>query len=182
MKTTISQFAAGMALCMMLACLPAFGQTKSILDAMVQDAVNQFNLIDSRHQGLEDRAAGMLVFPQVTKGGIGLASEYGEGALLVHGATVDYYSIASASVGLTAGMATHSEIILFMARDALDRFTKSKGWSIGADTGLVVMTKGRMDDYDSNKLKKPILAFTFAGRGIIADISLHGTRVRRIKK
>jgi lipid-binding SYLF domain-containing protein len=175
-------FATGMALCAMLPCLPASAQTKSALDAGVQDTVKQFNLIDSRHQDLEDRAAGVLVFPQVTKGGIGLASEYGEGALQVHGATVDYYSIASASVGLTAGMATHSEIILFMSRDALDKFKTSKGWSIGADTGIVVMTKGRMDDYDSYKLKRPILVFTFAERGLIADVSLHGTKVRRIEK
>jgi lipid-binding SYLF domain-containing protein len=182
MKTATSLFAAGMALCTMLSCLPACAQTKSALDAGVQDTLKQFNLIDSRHQDLEDRAAGMLVFPQVIKGGIGLASEYGEGALLVHGATVDYYSIASASFGLTAGMATHSEIILFMSRDALDKFKTSKGWSIGADTGIVVMSKGRMDDYDSYKLKRPILVFTFAERGLIADLSLHGTKVRRIEK
>jgi lipid-binding SYLF domain-containing protein len=175
-------FATGMALCALLPCPPAFAQTKSALDAGVRDTVQQFNLIDSRHQDLEDRAAGMLVFPQVTKGGIALASEYGEGALLVHGATVDYYSIASASFGLTAGMATHRELILFMSHDALDTFKTSKGWSIGADTGIVVMTKGRMDDYDSYKLKRPILVFTFAERGLIADVSLHGTKVRRIEK
>jgi len=182
MKTAISLFAAGMTLCATLWSPPACAQTKSALDAAVADTVKQFNLIDSRHQDLEDRAAAMLVFPQVTKGGIGLASEYGEGALLVHGAAVAYYSIASASVGLTAGMATHSEIILFMTRDALDKFTKSKGWSIGADTGIVVMTKGRMDDYDSYKLKRPILVFTLAERGILADVSLHGTKVNRIEK
>ena len=72
MKTAISLFATGMALCTMLRCLPAAAQTKSALDAGVQDTVKQFNLVDSRHQDLEDRAAGMLVFPQVTKGGIGL--------------------------------------------------------------------------------------------------------------
>jgi lipid-binding SYLF domain-containing protein len=69
-----------------------------------------------------------------------------------------------------------------MTREALDRFTGSKGWSIGADTGIVVMTKGRMDDYDSYKLKRPILVFTFAERGFIADVSLHGTKVHKIKK
>jgi lipid-binding SYLF domain-containing protein len=151
MKTAISHLATGMVLWTMLSGTPAFAQTKSVLDAGVLDTVKQFNLIDSRHQDLEDRAADMLVFPQITKGGIGVASEYGEGALLVHGATADYYSIASASVGLTAGMATHSEIV-------------------------------RVDDYDSYKLKKPILVFTFAERGLIADVSLHGTKVQKIEK
>ena len=48
--------------------------------------------------------------------------------------------------------------------------------------GIVVMTKGRMDDYDSYKLKRPILVFTFAEKGLIADVSLHGTKVQRIEK
>src|ERR1700730_9494099 len=182
MQIPIPFLAAWMALCSVLTSLPAPAQTKNALDAGVAETVMRFRLLDPRDEGLEHRAAGMLVFPQVTKGGIGLASEYGEGALLVHGATVDYYSIASASVGLTAGMATHSEIILFMSRDALDKFKTGKGWSIGADTGIVVMTKGRMDDYDSYKLKRPILVFTFAERGLIADVSLHGTKVHRIEK
>jgi len=39
-----------------------------------------------------------------------------------------------------------------------------------------------MDDYDSYKLKRPILVFTFGEKGLIADVSLHGTKVRRIEK
>ncbi len=157
-------------------------QTKAILDAGVSQTVNQFNLLDSRHEELEHRAVGMLVFPQVTKGGIALASEYGEGALLIQGATADYYSLAAASVGLTAGMATHSEIILFMTPDALDDFRKSKGWSIGADTGIAVVSKGAGTDYDSASMKKPILAFVFAEKGLIADLSLQGSKINKIKK
>jgi lipid-binding SYLF domain-containing protein len=187
MKTSFSLFSPAAfpiaaALCLMLAGLPAAAQTKDALDAGVLDAVKQFDLLDPRHAELEERAAGVLVFPHVTKGGIGVASAYGEGALREHGATTGYYSIASASVGLTAGMATHSEIVLFMTSEALDKFTRSNGWSIGADTGIVVMTKGRLDDYASYKLKNPVLVFTFAEQGLIADVSLHGTKVHKIQK
>jgi hypothetical protein len=41
-----------------------------------------------------------------------IAGEFGEGALRINGATADYYSVASASVGLTPGVARHSEMIL----------------------------------------------------------------------
>jgi lipid-binding SYLF domain-containing protein len=61
----------------------------------------------------------------------------------IHGATTAYYSIASTSVGLTAGMATHSEIVMFMTQATLDIFFKSRGWSIGADAGIAVVSKGR---------------------------------------
>jgi lipid-binding SYLF domain-containing protein len=71
------------------------------------------------------KAAGVLIFGRVTKGGIGVGGEFGEGVLRVQGRTVNYYSVASASVGLTLGVAKHREIILFMTQGALDRFTKS---------------------------------------------------------
>ena len=48
---------------------------------------------------LSAKAKGVLIFPSVVKAGIGIGGEYGEGALRVGGATVDYYSTASGSIG-----------------------------------------------------------------------------------
>ena len=93
-----------------------------------------------------------------------------------------YYSLASTSVGLTAGMATRSEIILFMTQSALDRFMKSRGWSVGADTGIALISKGAAGDYDTNTLKKPILGFVFGEKGLIADLSVEGSRIQKIDK
>jgi lipid-binding SYLF domain-containing protein len=81
----------------------AKAQSKEAIDLNVEKAIRQFNLLDARHVTLENRAAGILIFPQVTKGGVAPAAEYGAGALQIHGATVGYYSLASASVGLTPG-------------------------------------------------------------------------------
>lgn len=161
---------------------PCFAQSKAAIDDSVQMAVAQFNRLDAKHERLEHRAAGILIFPQVTKGGIALASEFGEGVLQIHGTTVAYYSIASVSVGLTAGMATHGELFMFMTQNALDRFRNSRGWSIGADNSIAFVSKGVSDDYDSNTLKKPILGFAFAEKGLIADISLEESKVTRIDK
>src|SRR5450631_4254473 len=154
-----SLLALPLALCLMFGGTPAVAQSKAIIDGNVREAVTQFNRLDKRHEHLAHRAAGVLIFPQVTKGGIALAGEYGEGALQVNGETVDYYSIASASVGLTAGMATHSEIILFMTPDALHKFINSRGWSVGADTSVAVVSRGMAGDYDINALEKPVLVF-----------------------
>ena len=182
MKSPRWYFVLGLALLALAMYAPAHAQTKAVLDAGAVETVKQFNLLDPRHADLENKAAGILIFPQVTKGGIALASEYGEGVLQVGGTTVGYYSVAGASVGLTAGMATHSEIILFMTPEALEKFQGSKGWSIGADTGIAVMSKGAADDYDTSGLKKPVLAFVFAERGLIADLSLQGSKINKIVK
>jgi lipid-binding SYLF domain-containing protein len=184
MKTPrlILALALALALVTQLMATKSVAQTKAVLDAAVPETVRQFNLLDPRHEELARSAAGILIFPQITKGGIALASEYGEGALQIQGTTVDYYSFASASVGLTAGMATRSEIILFMTADALDNFKKSKGWSIGADTGIAVISKGMTNDYGSASLQKPILVFMFGEKGLIADLSLSGSKIKKIRK
>jgi lipid-binding SYLF domain-containing protein len=157
-------------------------QSKEAIDANVVLALRQFDSLDPRNESLVKAAAGVLVFPQITKGGVAIAAEYGEGVLEINGATAGYYRLASASVGLTAGMATRSEIILFMTQEALDKFMKSRGWSIGAATGIAVISKGAAGDYDSNTLKKPILGFVFAEKGLIADLSFEGSKVKKIEK
>jgi lipid-binding SYLF domain-containing protein len=162
--------------------MPCLAQSKEAIDAGVEKAVRQFNQLDRRHAMLENSAAGVLIFPQVTKGGVALAAEYGAGVLQVKGATVGYYSLASASVGLTAGMATHSEIILFLTQEALDRFLKSRGWSIGADAGIALISKGVAGDYDGSALRKPIIGFVFGESSLIADLSLEGSKINKITK
>jgi lipid-binding SYLF domain-containing protein len=118
----------------------------------------------------------------VTKGGVGVAGEFGEGALRVNGQNVGYYSLSSASVGLTLGLAKHNEIIMFMTQEALDKFTSTKGWSVGADTGVAVLSKGAGGDYDTKTLQKPILGFVFGEKGLIGDASLDGSKITQIKR
>jgi lipid-binding SYLF domain-containing protein len=169
-------------LCWLFGGAQVVAQSKAIIDSNAREAVTQFYLLDKRHEPLAHRAAGALIFPQVTKGGIALAGEYGEGVLQVNGETVDYYSVASASVGLTAGMATHSEIILFMTPDALKKFIMSRRWSIGADTNVAVVSRGIAGDYDSNALEKPVLVFVFGEKGLMADLSIAGSKFNKIQK
>jgi lipid-binding SYLF domain-containing protein len=114
----------------------------------------------------------------VTKGGIGVAGEYGEGVLRVQGHTVEYYSVASASFGLTLGVAKHREIIVFMTQDALDHFTKSDGWSAGGDSAIAVVPQGAGGQYGSATLGKPILDFIFSEKGLSGDLSLEGTKIK----
>jgi lipid-binding SYLF domain-containing protein len=51
-------------------------------------------------------AKGILVFPNIVKGGFMFGAQYGKGALKKHGETVGYYSTVAASYGLQAGVQT----------------------------------------------------------------------------
>jgi lipid-binding SYLF domain-containing protein len=160
----------------------ALADTRAQINSNVTDTLTQFHALNHSNKDLSDKAAGALVFPRVTKGGAGLAAEYGEGALQVDGKTVGYYSMGSGSVGLTLGLAKRSEIILFMTKESLDKFTTGKGWSIGADAGITVMNSGASGEYDSQTQRQPVLAFAFGEKGLIGDLSLEGSKISKIKK
>jgi lipid-binding SYLF domain-containing protein len=159
----------------------ALAVSKSDIDQRVTTALGQFEAMNPSNKSLGDKSAGMLVFPLVTKGGAGVAAEYGEGVLQIDGKTVGYYSVGAASVGLTLGVAKHSEIIMFMTKHSLDKFRATKGWSIGADAGITMASTGVGGEYDSKIEQKPILGFKFADKGLLADLSLEGEKISQIK-
>jgi lipid-binding SYLF domain-containing protein len=173
--------AAALAIVGLLASVAAWAHTKAEIDGSADRALKHFYMLNPSHRDLVGKAAGVLIFGRVTKAGAGVAGEFGEGVLRVHGQTVDYYSVGSASVGLTLGVARHREIILFMTQDALDHFTNSKGWSAGGDSAIAVVSKGAGGQYDAATMGKPILGFVFGEKGLIGDLSLEGTKVTKIK-
>jgi lipid-binding SYLF domain-containing protein len=163
-----------------LACGAAsMAATTPEIDASVDAALNRFYAQGPNHRELAHKAAAVLVFPRVTKGGVGIGGEYGEGALEVHGKTVGYYKVTGASAGATLGVAKRSEVILFMTDDAREKFLNSKDWTVGVDAGVAVV-KGAGAQLDSETLRKPVLAFVFGEKGLIADVSLEGAKVSKL--
>src|SRR3989337_883674 len=87
----------------------ASAASREEIDAEVKEAIKNFRQHTSAGHELSKKAAGMLVFPNVIKAGIGIGGEYGEGALLVKGKTVAYYSVAAASIGFQLGAQGRSQ-------------------------------------------------------------------------
>jgi lipid-binding SYLF domain-containing protein len=174
--------ASGLAAAALLMSAVSFGATSAEIDERVHVAMHQFYDLNPQHKDLVARAKGVLVFPRITKGGVGVGGEFGEGALRIDGKDVAYYSVSSASVGLTLGLAKHKEVILFMTQESLDKFTNSHGWTIGADTNVAVLSKGAGGDYDSKTLQRPILCFVFGEKGLIGDVSLEGAKITKLDK
>jgi lipid-binding SYLF domain-containing protein len=155
--------------------------SKADINSRVSDSLGKFQALNPANKSLMSKSSGMLVFPLVTKGGAGVAAEYGEGVLQINGKTVGYYSVGAGSVGLTLGVAQHSEIIMFMTKDSLDKFQATNGWSIGADAGITVVNAGANGEYDSKTEQKPILAFKYGDKGLLGDLSLEGEKISKIK-
>ena len=158
----------------------AAAASRQEIDAKVREAVKAFHRHTSAGSELAAKAAGMLVFPDVVKAGIGIGGEYGEGALLVHGKTVAYYSTASASIGFQLGAQVKSEVILFMNRKVLDAFRHSNGWKAGVDGSVALATLGAGGQVDTETAKKPIIGFIFSNKGLMYNLTFEGSKITRI--
>ncbi|WP_109482645.1 YSC84-related protein [Paraburkholderia sp. C35] len=127
------------------------------------------------------KARGILVFPSVLQVGFVVGGQYGEGSLRVGGSTVGYYSTISGSFGLQAGAQSKAIIFLFMTQDALDKFRSSDGWSAGADASVALVKMGANGVVDSTTATAPVEVFVLTNAGLMADVSLAGTKVSRLK-
>lgn len=84
-----------------------------------------------RALAFENAAAGILVFPNTLKAGLGFGGEYGEGALRVGGQSVRYFNMVSASVGFQAGVRSGQSLLFSWHRIRLKTFSKARGGKLG---------------------------------------------------
>ncbi len=165
-----------------LAAGASWAESGEEIDAHVDQALRRFYAEVKGGKDLAEKAEGVLVLPKVIKGGLVVGGEYGEGSLRVGGRTVAYYSVASASLGLTAGGEVKDYVILFLEASALERFRESKGWKAGVDGNIAVIKKGAGASVDLTKSKEPILGFVVGVKGLLVDASLNGSKFTRIKR
>lgn len=161
---------------------PAHAASRDEIDAGVREALGQLRAHSSAAHELQQKAAGVLVFPHVVKAGLGVGGEYGEGALLIKGAPVAYYSIASASVGLQAGAQTRSQVMLFMNEQVLDKFRKSRGWKAGVDGSVALANLGAGGSLDTKTVQQPIVGFVYSNKGLMANLSFEGSKITQIDR
>ena len=65
----------------------ASAASKEEINSEVKEALKNFRVQTGAGYGLSKKAAGVLLFPNVIKAGVGIGGEFGEGALLVSGKT-----------------------------------------------------------------------------------------------
>jgi lipid-binding SYLF domain-containing protein len=150
------------------------------IDGHVQDALEEMYTTFPGSREFAARASGILVIPNVTKAGLFLAGSYGEGALMIGGATVEYFSYASASFGVQIGAQQSRQVLFFMTTEVLRNFRTSDGFELGVDAEYAVQNEGASIGLSSTTSNKPILGIVFGQRGLIAGASLEGAKYSRL--
>ena len=156
--------------------------SKLELDTRAQTVLENLYKEQPAAAQLAAKSAGILVFPRIIKGGIGIGGEIGEGSLLIENTPVQYYRITSLSVGFQLGGQAKSEVIMFMTDEALEIFRGSDGWEAGVDGSIAVIEFGVGKEIDTNSIQDPIIAFVFDNKGLMYNLSLEGSKFWRINK
>jgi lipid-binding SYLF domain-containing protein len=153
---------------------------RQVIDAGVDGALARLSKEVPASDGLVASAKGVLVFPAILGGGFIIGGSHGTGALRKGGKTVSYWSTTSGSVGLLAGAQSKALFILFMTQDALDRFERSSGWTAGADASVTMINVGASAEVTTQTAQQPIVGYVLTNGGLMANLSLDGTRFVRL--
>lgn len=129
---------------------------------------------------LGDKAKGVLVFPNVVKAGFIVGAQYGDGVLMKGGKVTGYYNTVAGSVGYQAGVEKFGYALFFMTDSALAYLDRSDGWELGVGPEVVIVDQGLAAQLSTTTAKSDVYAFYFDQKGLMAGVSIQGTKITRM--
>ncbi len=127
-------------------------------------------------------ARAILVFPNIVKAGLVFGGSYGEGTMMKGNRVVDYYNSVSGSWGLQAGAQSYGYVVFLMNNKAVEYVEKTAGFEIGVGPTVVIVDEGVAKNLSTSTLKDDAYAFIFNQQGLMAGISIEGTKISRINR
>lgn len=132
-------------------------------------------------EAISKKARAVLVFPNIVKAGLVFGGAYGEGELKIGSKVDSYYNSVTASWGLQAGAQSYGYVVFLMNDKAVDYLRTSEGWEIGVGPTVVLVDQGVAKNLSTSTLKEDAYAFIFDQQGLMAGVSIEGTKISRIK-
>ena len=184
-RTYLAGVLAGAAMMMIGAAQPVLAQDEgkaaaAELASESQAALKQLYATAPLAKELGPKAHAILVFPEVTKAGLGIGGQYGEGALLKGGKAIAYYKTTGASFGLQAGGQKYGYEMIFMNAKALEQLDNKDGYEVGIGPSVVLVDEGMAKTTTTTTMKDDIYAFVFGQKGLMAGLGIQGNKIKRI--
>jgi len=131
---------------------------------------------------ISKQAKAILVFPKIIKAGLVFGGSYGEGVLREGPRVVNYYSSASASWGLQAGAQSFGYAVFLMNARSVEYLNRSDGWEIGVGPTVTIVNEGVAKNLSSTTLRDDAYAFIFDQTGLMASLSIEGSKISQLKR
>ena len=178
------------ALSMVLWSMQVVAQGEAPTSAAEKDALAAVAKLTETSEAAKEILAnckGVLIFPNIVKGGFIIAAKYGTGMLL-EGNTEkgfyasEHYNIAAASYGFQAGVRSFAYAMVLMD-DATMRYIETRsGFELGMGPSLTVVDAGLVKKWTQATMKSGIYAFKFGAKGLMGGLGLEGTKITKLNK
>lgn len=183
-RRTFQKFALACSMMVLLASVGglAAAATADDLDKDAARALQSLYRINSTAALISKQAKAILVFPKIIKAGLVFGGSYGEGVLMRGSRVAEYYNSVSASWGLQAGAQSYAYVVFLMTDKVVEHLNQSNGWEIGVGPTVVVVNEGVARNLSTTTLKDDAYAFITDQQGLMASISIEGTKISRMKR
>ena len=160
---------------------PASAATAEELTVDARQALQSLYRTQPFAETISRNAKAVLVFPKILKAGLVFGGSYGEGVMFRGSEVEGYYNSVAGSWGLQVGAQSYGYVVFLMTEKAVDYLRQTKGWEIGVGPTVVVVDEGVARNLSSSTLKDDAYAFIFDQQGLMAGISIEGTKISPIK-
>ena len=69
-----------------------------------------------------------------------------------------------------------------MTDNALRKFRRAKGFKVGVDGSVAIVTLGAGGSIDTSKLTSPVLGFILDTKGLMYNLTLEGSKISPIRR
>jgi len=159
----------------------AFAATPDDLTHDSDQALHTIVSTNPTAANIAKQAKAVLIFPNIVKAGLVFGGAYGEGVLKQDGKLDGYYNSITGSFGWQAGAQSYGYVVFLMTDKAVKYIHETHGWEIGVGPTVVVVNEGVAKNLSSTTLKDDAYAFIFDQQGLMASLSIEGTKISRIR-
>lgn len=149
------------------------------MDTNIATALEKLYAKSETAKVMGGKAKGILVFPDIVKGGFIIGGQYGEGGLLINGKPAGNYRTVQVSYGLQAGAQEYGYALFFMTDSALEWIDRSNGWELGVGPTIVVHDTGASTSLTTTTAQAEIHAFFFDQKGMMGGLGIQGTKITK---
>jgi lipid-binding SYLF domain-containing protein len=153
-----------------------------IVAADANAALNELYTSEPLAKMISEKAAAILVFPDIVRAGFIVGGHYGEGVLMRGGRVVAHYNSVAGSFGLQAGVQSFGYVMFLMTDKVIQYLDSSDGWEIGVGPTIVIVDKGMAKSMTTTTLKDDVYAFIFDQKGLMAGLGLQGSKITKLEK
>lgn len=129
------------------------------------------------------QAKGLLIVPDLLKGGLIIGGSGGDGVLLVRDNKTGewsepaFYTVGGASIGLQVGVQSSEVMLLVMTDKGLESLYSSSDFKLGGDASVAIGSHGEgVEGSSTADLQSDYLSFS-RSEGLFAGLSLEGSSI-----